>query len=608
MSINFIGMVLSLFVSTVLGGIFKLMMRPISNLMEATGYFDADTYSVMSQYCEDLTEKARNGELSEAIGRDKQIDTVINTLTREGKGNPFLVGDAGVGKTALVEGLAVKISRGDVPEEFKNKKIMKVNMVNLIAGKSYGSGNPVSRIRALFENAKNDKDIILFIDEFHQVVQCHAGDIFKMYLDRGEVKVIAATTTTEFSYISKDPALERRFTKVDIEEPSLEESLKILAGISPKLEKENNVKISNGSIIATINLTDRHMRNKNFPDKAIDVMRSAVKLASRRPEGERIVTEQDIKEIISNETCIPLDDFNDSKLDELNNMPERIKKIVIGQDNVVDKVCGAVIRGRLGMSEVNRPRASFIFAGPSGVGKTLLCDILGVEIGSMVEIDMSYYKDKNSIADFTGAKLHGSKTELSDKVWKQPYSVVVFDKIEKACPEVIDIITSILEKGYMLSSGGRRIDFTNTIIIMTTNIGEDIIIGNESENSENIEKSVISRVSSRFSNGICGKVDDILVFKKLLDKDVKKIISKCLSDTVSQLERLKIKVEFDDEVVEFLSKQSGDTYLGMLYICKQVKDKISIPISNMVVSKKIDKSKKIKCTVVEDKIKFNIID
>ncbi len=279
-------MVIQAFISTILTGFFTLLFKPIGNLMEATGCLDADTYSVMSQYCEDLTEKARKGELSEAIGRDEKIDTVIDILTRDGKGNPAIIGEAGIGKTALVEGLAVKIARGEVPEEFKNKKIIKVNMVNLIAGKSYGSGNPVSRIRALFDNAKDDKDIILFIDEFHQVVQCNAGDLFKMYLDRGEVKVIAATTNTEFGYISKDPALERRLTRVNIEEPSLEESLKILTGISPKLEKENNVKISNGSIIATIDLTDRHMRNKNFPDKAIDVMRSAVKLASRRPEGE----------------------------------------------------------------------------------------------------------------------------------------------------------------------------------------------------------------------------------------------------------------------------------------------------------------------------------
>ena len=601
---TFTKMVIQAFVSTIITGVFALMMKPIGNLMEATGYLDADTYSVMSQYCEDLTEKAKNGELAEVIGRDKQIDTVIDTLTRDGKGNPFIVGDAGVGKTALVEGLAVKIVRGDVPEEFKNKKIIKVNISNLMSGKSYVSGNPVSRIRALFDNAKKDKNIILFIDEFHQVVQYNAGDLFKMYLDRGEVKVIAATTTTEFSYISKDPALERRFTKVDVEEPSLEDVFKILVGISPKLEKENNVKVSKESITTTIELTNRHMRNKHFPDKAIDVLRSAVKMASRRPEGERIVTEQDVRLVISNETSIPLNDFDDSNLDELNNMSERIKKSVIGQDSVVDKVCDAVIRGRLGMSNADRPRASFIFAGPSGVGKTLLCNVLGVEIGSIVEVDMSYYTDKKSIADFTGTRLHGSKTELSDRVWKKPYSVVVFDKIEQACPEVVDIITSILEKGYMLSSGGRKIDFTNTIIIMTTNIGEEIITDNE---SENIEKNVISMVSSKFSNGLCRKVDDILVFKKLLDKDVKKITSKCMFDMVEQLKKLKINLEFDEEVVEFLSKQRGDTYLGMLHICKQIQDKISVPISNMFVSKKIDETKKIRFTVVENQIKFNII-
>lgn len=603
MNKDFTQIVVNAFVSTIISGIFTLMFKPLSNFMEATGYLDADTYSVMSQYCEDLTEKARDGELSEAIGRDEKINEVIDILTRDGKGNPCVVGDAGVGKTALVEGLAVKVARGEVPEEFKNKKIIKVNMVNLIAGKSYGGGNPVSRIRALFDNAKNDKDIILFIDEFHQIVQCKAGDLFKMYLERGGVKVIAATTTTEFNYVSKDPALARRFDKVDIEEPSLEESLKILAGISPKLEKDNGVRISNEAIIATIDLADRHMRNKNFPDKAIDVMRSAVKLVSRRSE-ERIVTERDIKVVVSNETCIPLDDFDENFLDKLNEKFEKIKSSIIGQDSVVSKVCDAVIKSRLGISDPNKPRASFIFSGPSGVGKTLLCDLLGKEVGSIVEVDMSYYKDKSSISDFTGARLNGSRVAICDRIWKKPYSVVVFDKIEKACPEVIDIITSILEKGYMLSLDGRRIDFTNTIIIMTTNIGEDAIIDGE---SNNIEKSVISRVRGRFNNGLCRKVDDILIFKKLSDEDIKKITCKCLAETSDQLKKLKIKVEFDDKVAEFLSKQSDDIYLGMLSICKQITDKISIPISNMFISKKVSKSKTIKCVVVDNEIQFNII-
>ena len=357
-------------------------------------------------------------------------------------------------------------------------------------------------------------------------------------------------------------------------------------------------------MVATINLTDRHMKNKNFPDKAIDVMRSAVKLVSRRPEEERIVTESDIRTVVSNETCIPLDDFNDRRLNELNGMPKRVKESVIGQDIVVDKVCDAVIRGRLGMSDNNKPIASFIFAGSSGVGKTLLSSVLGSEIGSIVEVDMSYYKNKNSVSDFIGTKLYGSKSGLCDKVWKKPYSVVVLDKIEKACPEIIDIVTSIIEKGYILSSDGPKIDFTNTIIILTTNIGEDIIINSE---DDSVEKNVVSKVKEVFNNGLCEKVDDILVFKKLSYEDIRKITSKCLLSTSEQFEKLKIKVEFDDQIAEFLSKEDNGINLNMSYVYKRIKEEISTPILNMIVSKKVDKYKTIKCVVIDNKIQFNIV-
>lgn len=607
--------ILTAMVTSMFNTVGSAIAQPLVALAQSTGWLDPDTYSVMSEYCEDLTEYARAGKLHDVIGRDKEIETMIDILTRNGKGNPCVVGDSGVGKTALVEGLAYRIAQGNVPDDFKNKKIIKVNMVNLIAGKSYTEGQgAVGRMRALFDAAKKDKDIILFIDEFHQIVQCNAAELFKTYLDRGEIRVVAATTTSEYSYISKDPALERRFTRVFLEEPTKYQTLEILRSFKEEMEIAGGVKVSDESLLASVELTGQYMKNRSYPDKAIDVMNSAVKAVCRKnklsPVSEEppIVTEEDIKAVVSAETNIPLGSISDLESQLLDSMPERIKCRIVGQDEAVKSVCDAVRRGRSGVRCSSRPRASFLFTGTSGIGKTALAEALGEEVGSIVKIDMSQYNSRGSLAELIGSKINGYKGELTEKVWKRPYSVVLFDGIEKADSSVLSVITGIMENGYILDSSGSKVDFSNTIIIMTSNVGEKSILNADRNHEDDavVKDRVLNEVTAVFGGELINRVEDIIVFNKLNEKDFKKIAEIFISSFENQLNSENISLQISEGVAEYIANVGINHQMGARQLKKRVCEKMEKPIARLIIENKIEKGCSIICSLGKDGLEFSV--
>lgn len=580
--------------------VLKVFSTPLLQIAQASGWLDPDTWSVMGQYCEDLTEQAKMGKIHDAVGRDKEIDSMINILSRNGKGNPCAIGDAGVGKTALVEGLAYRIAKGDVPEDFKNKRIIKVNMVSLIAGKSYNRGDgAVGRIRALFDSAAEDPNIILFMDEYHQIVQCNAAELFKTFLDRGNIKIIAATTAAEYKkYIAKDPALERRFTKVFVREPNELETYNILKGIKNVLVGDN-VEISDELLMTTVKLTGKYMRNRTYPDKAIDVVASAAKAVLRKnsnsanPLGVLTITEKDIISVISSDTNIPLGDVSENESKSLDSLEKRIGDCVKGQSEAVKSVSEAIRRSRAGISENSKPRASFLFTGTSGVGKTLLAHHAGKEFGNIIKVDLEQGCSKDS---------------FMEKVWKDPYSVVVFDKIEKADSHMISVLSSILENGYAFDASGNKVDFTNTIIIMTTNVGEKSILNfSDKEDRVALKKRITTEAEDFFGTTFVNHIDEIIIFNKL-NSDSYREIAKMLLDLLDHnMKDKKINIKFDESVINYISSMNINHSSGAYQLKKLIREQIEKPVANMIVKGKIEKFDTVTCLYADGKIQFNVV-
>lgn len=578
----------------------KAITMPVMQIIQAKGWLDPDTWSVMDQYCEDLTKKAKEGKLHDAVGRDRQIKSMMNILSRNGKGNPCVIGEAGVGKTALVEGLAYRIAKGDVPDDFKNKKIIKVNMVSLIAGKAYNNGaGPVGRMRALFETAKKDPNIILFIDEFHQIVQCNAAELFKTYIDSGNIKIIAATTTSEYSYISKDPALERRFTKVFVEEPNDIETLKILKGILHEFEENGHVHISEKALVAAVELTGKYMKNRSYPDKAIDVLSSAAKSVYRenkrsaKPLDVVTVAEKDIQKIVSDETGIPIGEVSKSESDSLRSLEKRIGSYIKGQDEAITSVSNALRRSRVGMSDNSKPSASFLFAGTPNVGKTALAQCLGSEVGNCIKVDLGQ--------EF-------SKRSLIDKVWKKPRSVVIFDKLEKANISTLNLISEILENGYIFDSSEHKVDFTNTIVVITTNIGsKSILDSSDKDDKALIKKNVLDEANKYLGEEFVNQIDEILVFNKLNSDSFKDIVKIFIDSFERDMLKQGIKVKVDESVINSISSVDINHRLGSRQAQNIIRERIKKPIANLMLEEKIKQNSTVVCTCTDGKeIEFKI--
>ena len=604
----------------------------------------------ISQFCTDLTQKARNGELDVIIGREAELYRVIQILSRRTKNNPCLIGEPGVGKTAIAEGLALKIASGDAPAKLLDKEIMLLDLTGLVAGTQF-RGQFESRIKGLIDEVKAEGNIILFIDEVHNLVgagdsegSMSAGNILKPALSRGEIQVIGATTFKEYSkYIEKDAALERRFQPVTVEEPSIEESVKMLSGIKGYYEGYHNVKISDEIIRGAVNLSERYINDRFLPDKAIDLLDEACACACLRNKAidemfladkkitaltaelaeleadvealdyERIatvkfeleknrealekikpkasknkVTTDDLARVIELWTGVPAAKVKQNNLEKLSGLENNIKKHIIGLDEAVEAVVLGVRRSSVQISSHRRP-ASFIFVGPTGVGKTELVKVLAKELfntpDALIRLDMSEFMEKHAVSKLIGAPPgyvgYDEAGQLTEKVRRKPYSVILFDEIEKAHPEVFNLLLQILDDGHITDSQGRLIDFKNTIIIMTSNLGSDLLLNDK-------RNEVDELLHQTFKPEFLNRIDEIVYFNPL-SRDVQyKIVDKMLNILNNRLKENYYSFEFTNELKKHIIDESYSFEFGARPIKRYIQSEIATVIARAIISGSVD--------------------
>ena len=644
----------------------------------------------LNQFGSDLTKQAREGKLDPVIGRKNEIDRVIQILSRRTKNNPCLIGEPGVGKTAVVEGLAEKIVTEDVPEMLKNKRVVSVDISGMVAGAKY-RGDFEERIKKCLAEVKKAGDVILFIDEIHTIVGAgsaegavDAANILKPLLARGEVQVVGATTLNEYrKYIEKDSALERRFSPVTVGEPTEEETIKILEGLRDKYEAHHNVKITEAAIKAAVDLSIRYINDRFLPDKAIDLMDEAAsrvkmrtytmpdnlkeieeKIDSLDKEKEEAIrlqdfekaatlrdkekeqkeklekekkkwqnknsknvlnlTEEDIAEVIASWTGIPVNKITQDENEKLKHLEETLHKRVIGQNEAVEAVSKAIRRGRVGLKDPNRPIGSFLFLGPTGVGKTELSKALAESLfgneDSMIRVDMSEFMEPHSVAKLIGSPPgyvgYDDGGQLTEKIRRKPYSVILFDEIEKAHPDVMNMLLQILDDGRLTDAQGRTVNFKNTVIIMTSNVGARMITdknvlgfsqsqenkeGQEKE-YENIKKDVMAELKKQFRPEFINRIDDIIVFHKLTEEDVKQIIEIMLRQVQNRLKDQDYIVEIDDSVKELVAKKGIDTNYGARPLKRAIQSNVEDKIAEAILDGKIITKKQAKIVAENDEI------
>ncbi len=646
----------------------------------------SDDAKTLSTFGRDLTQAAKNSEIDPVIGREEEIARVIQILSRRTKNNPVLIGEPGVGKTAVAEGLAVKIAEGDVPEHLKTKRVFSLDLTSMIAGTKY-RGDFEDRIKNVIEEVKKSDDIILFIDELHTIIgagsaegSADAANILKPSLARGDFQVIGATTLDEYKkHIEKDAALERRFQPVQVDEPSKEDAVKILKGLRDRYEAHHKIKISDEAIESAVELSSRYIADRYLPDKAIDLIDEAsskVRLsnltapsgikeleekieelekekasavneqdfehaASIRDEqkelktelenmkkdwteqskgGSSVVTKEDIAKIVSDWTKIPVVELTKQESQRLLNMEEELHRRVIGQNEAVEAIAKAIRRGRAGIKDPNRPMGSFIFLGPTGVGKTELCKALASSMfgdeNAMLRLDMSEYMEKHTVSRLVGSPPgyvgYDEGGQLTEKVRRKPYSVVLFDEIEKAHPDVFNMLLQILEDGRLTDSQGRTVDFKNTVIIMTSNIGARLIVekqktlGFTTDNSENenIKSLVINELKKVFRPEFLNRVDDTIVFTKLKKDEIKEIAKLMLSNLSNRLSDMGIELTFTDSAVEKIADEGFDDTYGARPLRRAIVQNIEDKLSEKLLDGSIGENSKVECDYVDGEFKF----
>ena len=644
----------------------------------------------LNQFGTDLTKKAAEGKLDPVIGRKTEIERVIQILSRRTKNNPCLIGEPGVGKTAVAEGLAEKIVLEDVPEMLKNKRVVSLDIASMVAGAKY-RGDFEERIKKCLEEVKKAGDVILFIDEVHTIVGAgsaegavDAANILKPLLARGEVQVIGATTLNEYrKYIEKDSALERRFSPVTVGEPTTEETTEILKGIRDKYEAHHNVKITDEAIKAAVELSTRYINDRFLPDKAIDLVDEAAsrvkmrtytqpeslkkledKIASLDKEKEEAIrlqdfekaaslrdkekeakeklqkekekwenkntksvttlTEEDIAEVVSSWTGVPVQKLTQSENEKLRNLEKTLHERVIGQNEAVEAVAKAIRRGRVGLKDPNRPIGSFLFLGPTGVGKTELSKALAESLfgneDAMIRIDMSEYMEPHSVAKLIGSPPgyvgFDEGGQLTEKIRRKPYSVILFDEIEKAHPDVMNMLLQILDDGRLTDAQGRTVNFKNTVIIMTSNVGARMITdkstlgfsmntGSKEESQkeyENIKKDVMGELKKQFRPEFINRIDEIIVFHKLSDEDVEQIINIMLGQVAKRLKEQTIELEIDDSVKDLIAKKGVDTNYGARPLKRAIQNILEDKIAEEILEGNIKPNKKTKVLAKDEKI------
>ena len=643
----------------------------------------------LDKYGQDLTAKAQKNEIDPVIGREKEIERVIQILSRRTKNNPCLIGEPGVGKTAIAEGLALKIVSGDVPEILKDKRLVSLDLTGMVAGTKY-RGDFEERIKGCIDEVIKAKDVILFIDEVHNLIgtgsaegAVDAANILKPTLARGEMQLIGATTLNEYrKYIEKDSALERRFQPIKVGEPSEDEAIEILKGIRDKYEAHHKVKITDGAIESAVRLSARYISDRYLPDKAIDLVDEAasrVRLRSfttpdeikvleerlrditkeksaavdaqdfegaaalRDKEKELMseitvsrtrwkeentrergsVTASEISEIISGWTGIPVTEISKKESERLLKMEEILHERIVGQDKAVSAVARALRRTRSGLKDPKRPMGSFIFLGPTGVGKTELCKALGQAVfgseDAVIRFDMSEFMEKHNASRLVGSPPgyvgYEEGGQLTEKVRRKPYSVILFDEIEKAHPDVFNMLLQILDDGILTDSQGRRVDFKNTVIIMTSNLGAKLIAGEnksigftqdngEDENDSKIENAVMGELKKAFRPEFINRIDEIIVFRQLRKKEISQIAGKLLSQLCERVSQQGVTLTFSDEVVDLLSEKGFDAVYGARPLKREIRKSIEDPLAEKLLSGEVARDKKYECIAENGKIRF----
>ena len=539
---------------------------------------------ILDQYSRDLTERAMNGLIDPVVGRSSEIRRAIQILSRRSKNNPVLIGEPGVGKTAVAEGLALAVSRGEAPPNLGGKRIVSLDIPAMLAGTKY-RGDFEDRVKSVLRDVRRAGDVILFVDELHTIVGAgsaegaiDAANILKPALGRGEVQIIGATTPEEYRrYIEKDAALERRFQPVQVAEPDKALALQMLRSLRPALEKHHRVQFSDSSMEAACALSVRYINDRYLPDKAIDLLDEAG--AAVRVQGGCRVTEADVAEVLSDWTGIPVTGLNESESERLMNLEERLKERIIGQDEAVAAVARAVRRGRVGLKDPARPIGSFLFCGPTGVGKTELCRALSDAVfgdgGAIIRLDMSEYMEKHSVSRLIGSPPgyvgYEDGGQLTEKVRRRPWSVVLFDEIEKAHEDVWSILLQIMDDGHLTDSAGRRVDFSNTVVVMTSNVGAKVITDRrlplgfsdaDAGGDTAMRMQVREELRQTFRPEFLNRVDEIIVFRRLDEDDMLAITRKLLREVEQRFSSLGLCLSVPEETARQLAalgqhEQSG---------------------------------------------------
>ncbi len=615
---------------------------------------------LLEEFGINITEMALRGDIDPVIGRDSEIVRVIEILNRRTKNNPVLIGEPGVGKTAVVEGLAQKIVDGNVPQKLQNKQVIRLDVVSLVQGTGI-RGQFEERMQKLMEEIRKRKDVILFIDEIHEIVgagstgdgSMDAGNILKPALARGELQLIGATTLNEYRIIEKDAALERRMQPVKVDEPSVEETITILRGIQKKYEDYHHVKYSDDAIEAAANLSNRYIQDRFLPDKAIDLLDEAGSRmnltlnfidpkeidkrleqaenlktqATREEDYERaayfrdqiakykemqqqtineedipVITEKTIEAIIEEKTNIPVGDLKEKEQSQLIHLADDLKKHVIGQDEAVDKIAKAIRRNRIGLGTPNRPIGSFLFVGPTGVGKTELSKQLAIELfgsaDSMIRFDMSEYMEKHAVAKLVGAPPgyvgYEEAGQLTEKVRRNPYSLILLDEVEKAHPDVMHMFLQVLDDGRLTDGQGRTVSFKDTIIIMTSNAGTGKVEASVGFGAvrEGRTNSVLGELGNYFSPEFMNRFDGIIEFKSLSKDNLLHIVNLMLDDVNKRLAQNDIHLEVTDKVKEKLVDIGYDPKMGARPLRRTIQDYIEDAITDYYLENPSEKDLK----------------
>lgn len=645
----------------------------------------ASATPTLDQFSRDMTMDARMGNLDPVIGREKEIERVLQILSRRMKNNPCMVGEPGVGKTAVAEGIAYLIAAGDVPDTVRDKRLLSLDLSSMVAGSKY-RGEFEERIKKVIAEVKNAGNVILFVDELHTIIGAggaegaiDASNILKPSLSRGEIQMIGATTRAEYrKYIEKDAALERRFQPVYVEEPTNEETVEILKGLRPAYEEHHHVEISDQALETAVSLSVRYISDRFLPDKAIDLMDEACsrkrlgfgkkakktlpleleiqalsddlenlleaggideaaellkkqrkleakldKMKQNKNAKNAVVDAEDIADVVSVWTKIPVNKLTEQESKRLERLEEELHKRVVGQNEAVDAVAKAIKRSRVGLKDPKRPVGSFLFLGPTGVGKTELSKALAEAVfgseDALIRVDMSEYMEKHSVSKLIGSPPgyvgFEEGGQLSEKVRSNPYSVILFDEIEKAHSDVFNILLQVLDDGHITDSQGRKVDFKNTIIIMTSNTGAQRIIdpkklgfvtaSNADTEHEDMKKNVMDEVKQNFKPEFLNRIDDIIVFRALTEDDVRNISNLLLKElkqrVVSQME---IQLKFGDAVKKLIFEKGYDKKYGARPLKRAIQTNIEDELAEAVLKGEIKRGDTVQVTVRNDKVKF----